>query len=302
MIIAVSAFIAGLLSFLSPCVLPLIPSYLSFLMDPGLLKQPWSPAIRTTLLKRSLGFITGFSIVFIALSVVITLGVSFIPQQALNIISGALIILFALHILFNILPFLNYERRRALYQSNSFFTSLALGGAFSAGWSPCIGPLLASILLLAAQEGSLVWSIILLAVYSLGFAVPFFLCSFFYPTMKTILRKSTAYIRIFKITSGIILLTLGLSMLLGRLRFLNGFLFRSSQRIASFYTQFQPIISSIISICYFFVIIYVLRIKRIDFWIKIGITALLTSGIVLEIFFELSIIQFIVWYLQFQGI
>ncbi len=298
------ALFAGLVSFLSPCVLPLIPSYLSFLMDSSLMKEPWSKKIRSTLIIRSLGFIAGFTVIFIALSIVFTLGLSFLPISILNIISGSIIILLALHILFNIFPFLNYEKRpTAGTPPRSFFSAFPIGMAFSAGWTPCIGPILASILLLAAQEGSLSWSILLLLLYSIGLGIPFLLLSFFYPKVHTFVHRSKKHLLTLKIITGTILLVLGLVILFDRIKLLNGLLIRASSQILQLYTEHTLIVSIILAAIYSVGIVFTLISKRLTHWyIKLGISAVLATLIFLEFFASISIIHGLSWYLRFQGI
>lgn len=178
----VTAFLFGLLSFISPCVLPIVPGYISFISGVSFEEMQnnanWR-IIRRRVLLNSLFFILGFSLVFIALGASATAVGQFLHER-LNIISkiaGVLIVIFGLHMtgIFKI-GFLNYEKR---FQTNTkpmgLFGSLLVGLAFAFGWTPCIGPILAGILTLAAQQSTVFKGVILLACYSAGLGIPFFL-------------------------------------------------------------------------------------------------------------------------------
>lgn len=170
----VIAFTAGLLSFLSPCVLPLIPSYVTFIT--GLSLEDVSKARRTALV-HSLLFIAGFTLIFVALGATATsLGRLLLRYRHLvSGVGGALVIVFGLYLLgvLNI-PALMRERRIHLAEKPlGYLGTVVVGIAFGAGWSPCLGPILGAILALAANSGDLSRGLLLLFCYSLGLAVPF---------------------------------------------------------------------------------------------------------------------------------
>src|SRR5713101_1721641 len=175
-------FAAGLTSFLSPCVLPLVPGYLSMISGVGLeeLKTPRAQLMRRVMVN-SIVFILGFSVVFIALGLAAT-GVGQVLGIYKNIlarIAGVVIILFGLHLtgIFKIKALYTDARLHSMKGSSTPFGAFVIGFAFAFGWTPCLGPILTVILTLAAGEETLAKGILLLAVYSLGLAVPFLLTS-----------------------------------------------------------------------------------------------------------------------------
>ena len=172
------AFGAGLISFLSPCVLPLIPGYISYISGSSLneLIEKKSVNIFPIIL-----FTLGFSLVFISFGATASFLGSVILNNSyeLRIASGIIIIIFSLHILGILnLNFLNYEKRIYTEKKSGIFSSILVGMAFGFGWTPCIGPILGSILALASIEQSLNRGILLLIFYSLGLAIPFILSGY----------------------------------------------------------------------------------------------------------------------------
>ena len=172
------AFSAGLISFLSPCVLPLIPGYVSYVTGSSLKDLTESKNIN---LIPIILFTIGFSIVFILFGAAATfIGKFFLTNSyELRIIAGIIIIFFSLQILgFINLSFLNYDKRFYTNKNVGFFGPVLVGLAFGFGWTPCIGPILGSILALASTEESINRGIILLFFYSLGLAIPFILSGY----------------------------------------------------------------------------------------------------------------------------
>jgi cytochrome c-type biogenesis protein len=172
------ALSAGLISFLSPCVLPLIPGYISYISGSSLneLIEKKNVNIIPIIL-----FTLGFSIVFITFGAASTFLGQVLLQNSyeLRIIAGLVIIVLSLHIIGVInLKFLNYEKRIQTNISQNFFSPILIGMAFAFGWTPCIGPILGSILVLASTEESLSQGILLLLFYSIGLAVPFILSGY----------------------------------------------------------------------------------------------------------------------------
>ena len=175
LIIALSA---GLISFLSPCVLPLIPGYISYISGSSLNELIEKKSIN---LIPIILFTLGFSIVFITFGAASTFLGQVLLQNSyeLRIIAGLVIIILSLHIIGVInLKFLNYEKRIQTNLSQNFFSPILIGMAFAFGWTPCIGPILGSILVLASTEESLGQGILLLSFYSIGLAVPFILSGY----------------------------------------------------------------------------------------------------------------------------
>jgi cytochrome c-type biogenesis protein len=206
-----AAFIAGLLSFLSPCVLPLIPGYISLISGLSVadLKQSNSP----TIIINALFFTLGFSIIFIILGASATaLGQLFLNQlRLLNKIAGIFIIVFGLQLLgvFNI-GLLNREKRVHLRTITSPWMALVAGCAFAFGWSPCIGPLLAAILAMAGNQDTVFKGIALLSSYSLGLAIPFILTALAINQFLAFFNAVKRYMGIIERFSGVLLIILGM--------------------------------------------------------------------------------------------
>ena len=220
------ALSAGLISFLSPCVLPLIPGYVSYISGSSLNELMESKKIN---IFPIILFSFGFSIVFISFGATATYLGSLVLDYSyeLRIIAGSLIIIFSLHImgLLNI-KFLNYEKRIHSNIKPSNFGSILIGMAFGFGWTPCIGPILGSILALAATEESINKGILLLLFYSLGLAIPFILSGYliqrFMIFSKNLKNKMNL---ISKIGGGLLLIT-GILMITNQLQALGFYLLR----------------------------------------------------------------------------
>ena len=172
------AFGAGLISFLSPCVLPLIPGYISYISGSSLNELMEKKKVNLTPIVL---FTLGFSLVFIIFGAASTFLGQVLLQNSyeLRITAGLLIIILSLHIIGVInLKFLNYEKRIQTNSNTNFYSPILIGMAFAFGWTPCIGPILGSILVLAATEESINKGILLLIFYSLGLALPFILSGY----------------------------------------------------------------------------------------------------------------------------
>ena len=212
------AFFAGFISFLSPCVLPLIPGYISYVSGSTLNELLESK--RVNIIPTVL-FTIGFSIVFIAFGVTSTLIGNFVLTNSfeLRIVSGAIIILFSLQLLglFNF-KFLNIEKRfQTERRSNKLYTVL-VGMAFGFGWTPCIGPILGSILALAALESTLTKGILLLTAYSLGLAIPFILSGFLIQKFMAVSKNLKNNMNIISKSGGAILLITGILIITNQLQ------------------------------------------------------------------------------------
>ncbi|MGI6037718.1 MAG: cytochrome c biogenesis CcdA family protein [Limnochordia bacterium] len=207
------AVAAGFLSLLSPCVLALVPAYVTYLT--GVSVQGEGPPRRRVIIN-SLLFIAGFSLIFILLgaSASILGGLLIRHQFALRRGAGILVIILGIHTmgLFK-LPFLQRERRLLpSLPGGGGLNSLLIGMAFAAGWSPCVGPILATILLYASTASTLGQGVLLLAAYSFGLALPFFLIALFIGQMQRGIRKLLAYERFISMGSGLLLVIIGLML------------------------------------------------------------------------------------------
>ena len=230
-------FAAGLLSFLSPCVLPLIPSYLSILGGVGFGNspsvKPGNKLERNRLVFAATGFVLGFSTVFISFGILISTTFFLMSAAAayINWVAGIIVIILGLNVIFDFLSFLNYEKR-------PFFSGLKhrpglsggivtlpstfiAGAAFGAGWTPCIGPILGGILLLAAQSGQTGVAAFYLAVYSAGLALPFLLAALFFDSFLKYSSKLRSRLPLIRRISGILLIIIGLAILTGQYSALN---------------------------------------------------------------------------------
>ena len=212
---------AGLISFLSPCVLPLIPGYISYVSGNSLneLIERKKVNIIPTIL-----FTVGFSIVFIIFGAASTFLGQFLLQNSfeLRILAGVIIIIFSLHIMGIInLKFLNYEKRIQTNNNKNFYSPIIIGAAFGFGWTPCIGPILGSILVLAATEESINKGVLLLFFYSLGLAIPFILSGFLIQKFLIFSKNFKKNINIVSKIGGAILLVTGVLILTNQLQILG---------------------------------------------------------------------------------
>lgn len=227
----IAAFTAGLISFVSPCVLPLIPAYLSFISGVSLDEMRRQEGGRAKVLKKvslnALLFIMGFSVVFILLGATATvLGQFMLARLAiLSKIGGVILVIFGLHLtgVFR-LKFLEYEKRfhptqKPLGMAGSFL----VGVAFAFGWTPCIGPILAAILAFAGTRETVGQGILLLSVYSLGLGLPFFLAAIGINTFFGLFEKIRKHFRVIEIVSGVLLILVGVLIFTGDLQRITSF-------------------------------------------------------------------------------
>lgn len=226
----IGAFIAGLLSFLSPCVLPLIPSYITYITGisfADLQAEHPTHIIRQKSIFHSLCFICGFTAVFVLLGASATYLGSFLNENATVIrkVGGALLVLFGIHVTGLIsFKFLLTEKRVSIkHKPAGYAGSFLVGITFAAGWTPCIGPILAAILAVAATEDSVFQGIMLLLLYSMGLGVPFFLSSLAMHRFLTVFNRFKKYIRLFEIITGIFLIIVGVLIYTNWLSRLSGY-------------------------------------------------------------------------------
>ena len=233
MIELVIAFGAGLISFLSPCVLPLIPGYIAFISGSTFNEL----LVKKINLLPIIYFTLGFSIIFI----IFGLAATFLGQLLLKnsnefrIIAGSIIIIFSLHIMgvFK-LNFLNFEKKYYSKSNQSLFGSLLMGMAFAFGWTPCIGPILGSILILASTEESINRGFLLLLFYSLGLAIPFILSGYLFQKFIIISKSIKKRMNLIEKIGGSLLLVTGILIITNQLQILGFYLL-----------EYFPILSSI---------------------------------------------------------
>jgi cytochrome c-type biogenesis protein len=215
----IAALTAGLVSFISPCVLPLLPAYLSFLSG-FTVKELAGRQQRARLFAKSLMFSAGFTLAFTALGIVFSGGMNFIggTSQRFGIIAGIVVIVLGLNLIFDFIHILNSDTRliqkfagKARGKVNAFL----LGLAFAAGWSPCIGPILASILLMAARNPNVGTAALLLVAYSAGFALPFIASALFFERLSPLLGLLKRHGEGVRVGSGVLLIAFGTAMILG---------------------------------------------------------------------------------------
>ena len=220
------AFGAGLISFLSPCVLPLIPGYISYISGSSLNELIEK---KTVNIFPIILFAIGFSIVFISFGATASFLGSLILNNSyyLRIVSGIIIIIFSLHILGIInLNFLNYEKRIYTEKKSGIFSSILVGMAFGFGWTPCIGPILGSILALASTEQSLNRGILLLVFYSLGLAIPFILSGYLIQKFMVFSKSLKSKMNIILKSGGVLLLITGILIITNQLQVIGFYLLK----------------------------------------------------------------------------
>ncbi len=218
------AFSAGLLSFLSPCVLPLVPAYITYLTG-STVAELSSGKARLHTVYKSLGFVLGFSLVFIAMGASIT-SIGKLLIRNMNVfrkIGGAIIVLFGIHIsgVFRINT-LYYEKRLVPFEKlGKNIGSVFVGMAFAAGWTPCVGPILASILIYAGSMETINMGILLLTSYSLGLAVPFVLTAYAIGSFSEYFKRISKHLNTISVISGILLILMGILIFTNKIAVLS---------------------------------------------------------------------------------
>ncbi|MBI5351588.1 MAG: cytochrome c biogenesis protein CcdA [Chloroflexi bacterium] len=214
------AFLAGLASFLSPCVFSLVPAYVGYLGGLAVGGEKNQASNRWVTFSHGLAFVLGFSTIFILLGVAASFagGLLFELRYWLAKIGGVVVVIFGLHMIgvFHI-PFLAYDTRvqQAPDPKWGYLSSALMGVFFSAGWSPCVGPVLGAILTLAMNGGSISLGVILLSAYSAGLAIPFLLAALGIGWVSTILKKYSKVMRYVEIAMGVILVIIGVLLFSG---------------------------------------------------------------------------------------
>ena len=218
------AFAAGFLSFISPCVLPLVPSYITYITGVSfhdLTDQEKRKKVKWTTLIHSCLFILGFSTVFILMGASASyLGQILSKYQTwIMKIGGILIILLGIHFILQIFPFLQIEKRFEMKRKPlGYLGSFLVGIVFAAGWTPCIGPILSTILIYASTSQQMTTGIVLLASYSLGLGIPFLLASLAFNLFLSTFEKIRRYMKVIIFVSGFFLIAVGILLLTGTFR------------------------------------------------------------------------------------
>lgn len=214
------AFLAGLVSFLSPCVLSLVPAYVGYLSSRAVTTTGQVTASRWATLSHGLAFVLGFSVVFVLLGMAASAvgALLFDLQDLLVRVGGIVVIVFGLHTMGVIhLPFLEYDTRRqqAPDPRLGYVSSALMGVFFSAGWAPCVGPILGAVLTMALSSDGVNRGGVLLTAYSLGLGIPFLLAAAGVGNVSAVLRRYGRHLRWVSIATGVLLVVIGVLLFTG---------------------------------------------------------------------------------------
>jgi cytochrome c-type biogenesis protein len=217
------AFLAGLASFLSPCVLALVPAYIGYLSGRSVTAEGVVIENRWQTFGHGLAFVLGFTLVFVALGAAASLigAVLYDLRHWLARIGGVVVVIFGLHTMGAIrIPFLDYDTRRQMdaRPGLGYGSSVLMGVFFSAGWAPCVGPVLGVILTLALASGSLNQGVVLLTAYSAGLAVPFLLTALGIGRLAELMRRNTRTVLIVSRVTGVVMVIVGVLLFTGSLQ------------------------------------------------------------------------------------
>ena len=214
----ITALVAGVLSFVSPCVLPLIPAYISYISGASLQEIQAGEVSSKKIIVNSIAFVLGFSTVFVLLGASASL-IGRVLARHMNtfkLIAGIIIIIFGLHTAGIMrIKFLNYEKKVQVKRSNSatLIGAYVIGIAFAAGWTPCVGPILGAILATASTYTTMWKGILLLAIYSLGLGIPFILTAWAINKFFVAFKQIRKYFHAIEVISGILLIIVGLLLI-----------------------------------------------------------------------------------------
>jgi len=218
------AFAGGLLSFASPCVLPLVPAYLGY-MGGGSVSG--MVANKKAGVLHSLAFVAGFALVFVILGASVGVLSQWLSQYLVWVqrVGGIVLIVFGLHTLGLLkIPFLYYDTRAQMGKRGmGYLSSFLMGVFFSAGWAPCVGPILTAILLLASNAQTVAQGALLLFVYALGLGLPFILAGLAVGSLTAWIRRMGKYMKWVSVVSGVLLILIGIAIFTDTLRLLSGF-------------------------------------------------------------------------------
>lgn len=213
---------AGFFSFVSPCILPLVPVYIGFLSG----KSADEEVGKKTIFLHALFFVLGFSLIFIGLGASVGLAGNFLINKlpVLRIIAGAILVIFGIHFLGIFKIPLLYRVKKLDFASKlkkSYWTSFLVGVSFSLGWTPCVGPILGGILVLAYASHTVLRGVLLLTAYSMGLGIPFLVIALCLSQISGFLKRINKYYRLIEIISGALLIVIGVLIATDSLRILN---------------------------------------------------------------------------------
>jgi cytochrome c-type biogenesis protein len=220
------ALFAGLLSFLSPCVLPMVPIYIGYLSGAAVTPEGIVTARRNAV-AHAAAFVLGFTLIFVAIWSALSVLTIILTKTDLAHIAGVILIIFGVHFIGIVrIPFLYQEARvEVRNRPLGYPTSLLTGMAFAAGWTPCIGPTLSGVIALATQEATVLQGTGLLLVYAAGLGIPFILVAFGLGSATRWLKKLSPHLRKVEVASGILLLVMGILFVTDQFQLLNSFFF-----------------------------------------------------------------------------
>ena len=307
------AFFAGLVSFLSPCVFPLIPVYLSYISESSYNEIQKKQIFKFRLFLKTLTFVFGFSVIFILLGILGSGVRSAVNRISLyiDIIAGSIIVLFGLHFIFDFIKLLNVEKRFHFKKlPGGYIGAFLFGLAFGAGWTPCIGPFLGSILFIASTKETVIQGIVLLIFYSAGFGVPFLLAGLFFSPFWGYMKKFNKYLGVIKKIGGVFLIIIGMLIIFGSIGSLNEVFMRVAFFLEN-WRQKDPaglrllfgflflFLSGLVLMFYIFrinkekkILIYPVRI--IFFSLFLVLSLLILTGVI-------DIVNFLFFWFNFQG-
>ncbi|MDU1442888.1 MAG: cytochrome c biogenesis protein CcdA [Clostridium cochlearium] len=217
------AFSSGILSFLSPCVLPLVPIYLTYLTGSSI--EEINNKNKLTVIYKAVGFTLGFTLIFIIMGISVTsLGQLFDRNKDIfRKIGGIIIIVFGLHIM-GVVKIKTFYYQKTMLQPQKFKSGLSsffIGMAFAIGWTPCVGPMLASILIYAGNTKTLASGIKLLIAYSVGLGIPFIISGFLVDFISGYIKRFSKYFNVVSIISGVILIFMGIMTFTNKMYIIN---------------------------------------------------------------------------------
>ena len=218
---------AGLLSFFSPCVLPMVPIYIGYLSGAAVTPEGIVTARRDAV-SHAAAFVLGFTLIFVAIWSALSVLTVILSKTDLAHIAGVILVIFGIHFIGIVrIPFLYQEARvEVRNRPLGYPTSLLTGMAFAAGWTPCIGPTLSGVIALATQEATVLQGTGLLIAYAAGLGIPFMLTAFALGSATKWLKKLSPHLRKVEIASGILLLVMGILFLTDQFQILNAYFFK----------------------------------------------------------------------------
>jgi len=225
----ITAFVAGIVSFLSPCVLPLVPGYVSLISGASVEElQSKDRKVLNTVLLHSLMFILGFTLVFVMLGAAATSVGQLVREykKYLTWVAGAVIIIFGLHLtgIMKIKALYADKRLHSVKGGKSPLGAFVVGFAFAFGWTPCLGPIISAILIMAGSTETVTKGVLLLWVYSLGLAIPFLLTSLLIDRFLNFYGRFRRHLHTLEVSSGVLLMVLGVLILTRRFTVLSSYL------------------------------------------------------------------------------